>query len=91
MDDIDDSEHDIEEVVAPDMAAETAVVRDQPTIEPNLQLAEPGLYWCDIEDPGTHPRLGLLQHGENDFSGVTDPEVLAALAQAVADGWLRKV
>ena len=71
--------------------AEEHLVRGQPQV-PNegVEPAEPGVYYCETEDPGTHPKLGALHQGENDFSDVTDPEVLQALGEAVAGGLLRK-
>ena len=46
------------------------------------------MYTYAGDEPTTHPRLYLIEPGENDFSAFTDPEVIAALAQAVSDGWL---
>jgi hypothetical protein len=52
--------------------------------------AEPGLYWCDEESPGIHPILGEIQHGENDYTGMTHPDSLQAIGDLVAAGVLRK-
>jgi hypothetical protein len=51
--------------------------------------AEPGMYWCDEEDPGIHPILGEIQHGENDYTGVTHPDSLQAIGDLVAAGVLK--
>jgi hypothetical protein len=80
-----------ENIASPDEPmpdAETLFVAASPTPTPQ---AEPGIYWCDQEDPGVHPVLGQLYAGENDFIGVTHPEVLAALQAAVDSGLLRQV
>jgi hypothetical protein len=51
---------------------------------------EPGLYWCDEADPGIHPVVGKIQHGENDYTGMTHPDSLQAIGDLVAAGVLRK-
>ena len=52
-------------------------------------LAEPGIYWCEMEGgAGHHPLLGLIVEGENDFTTRTQPEERAALAALVANGTL---
>jgi hypothetical protein len=62
------------------------------TVEPPApsEPGEPGLYWCDEEDPGIHPILGEIQHGENDYTSLTHPDSLQAIGDLVAAGVLRK-
>jgi hypothetical protein len=64
------------------------MVHDAP-LEP-APPGEPGIYWCDEEDPGIHPVLGEIQHGENDYTGMTHPDSLQAIGDLVAAGVLRK-
>ena len=63
---------------------------ESPQAPDALELAEPGIYYCDDPSPGVHPVLLQLMQGENDFTGVSDPTVLRALALAVESGLLKK-
>lgn len=64
----------------------------EPYEPPVVEPAEPGIYYYEGEgDLGTHPVLGDLVPGENDFSEETHPEKLMAIAAMVRDGALRKV
>jgi hypothetical protein len=53
-----------------------------------MTMPAPGWYWCEHPDPGWHPMVGQLHHGENDFAGLVHPEMLQALAILVASGFL---
>jgi hypothetical protein len=68
--------------------SEDVIGHDVP-IEP-APPGEPGMYWCDEADPGIHPILGEIQHGENDYTAVTHPDSLQAIGDLVAAGVLRK-
>ena len=68
--------------------SEDVIVHDVPMAP--APPAEPGMYYCDQESPGIHPVLGEIQHGENDYTGVTHPDSLQAIGDLVAAGVLRK-
>jgi hypothetical protein len=73
--------------VEPILPPDEVMVHDMP-MEP-APPGEPGIYWCDEEDPGIHPVLGELQHGENDYTGMTHPDSLQAIGDLVAAGVLK--
>jgi hypothetical protein len=68
---------------------------NQPTRETRRQAkasqsSGPGIYVYEGDSDTYHTVLGKLVPGENDFSGLTHPEELQALHEAVEAGLLRK-
>jgi hypothetical protein len=91
---MDSSEHD-EAMEPTSMNPETQTTAPEDVIGHDVPIepappGEPGMYWCDEADPGIHPILGEIQHGENDYTAVTHPDSLQAIGDLVAAGVLRK-
>lgn len=72
-------------------AVETPPAEPEAPPEPP-ELAEPGVYLCVAEIAGEHAILGVLTEGqEYDYSQVSDPRTLQAVAAYVELGVLEKM
>lgn len=63
---------------------------EPPSRDPADYAGVAGVYIYEGSEPTQHTVLGELVPGENDFSGITHPEMLKALQELAADGALKK-